>query len=61
VTDFAVDESLVHARAVGKPFGFDGRDRPVTFRLLHVFEIRDGHISRENAWLDVGAIVTQLA
>jgi ketosteroid isomerase-like protein len=31
------------------------------FRLLHVFEIRDGQIARENAWLDAGAIQAQLA
>jgi steroid delta-isomerase-like uncharacterized protein len=59
--DFAVDESLVHARAVGRPFGFEGRDRAVTFRLLHVFEFADGRIRRENAWLDVPAIISQLA
>lgn len=58
---FTVDESLVHARAVGNPFGFDGRNREVTFRLLHVFEITDGRIRRENAWLDVPAIISQLA
>jgi steroid delta-isomerase-like uncharacterized protein len=58
---FAVDEALVHARAVGNPFGFEGRNRAVTFRLLHVFEIADGRIRRENAWLDVPAIISQLA
>jgi steroid delta-isomerase-like uncharacterized protein len=57
---FVVDESVVHARATGRPLGFDGRDRPVTFRLLHVFDIEDGRIRRENAWLDTGAIVAQL-
>jgi steroid delta-isomerase-like uncharacterized protein len=59
--DFAVDESVVHARAVGNPFGFEGRNRALTFRLLHVFEITDGQIRRENAWLDVPAIISQLA
>src|SRR5689334_16614801 len=58
---FVVDESLVDAHAIGKPFGIDGRNRQLTFRLLHVFEIRNGLISRENAWLDVAAIMTQLA
>jgi len=58
--DFVVDESIVHARAIGRPFGFDGGDRPVTFRLLHVFDIEDGRIRRENAWLDTAAIVSQL-
>ena len=44
--DFVVDESLVLARAVGTPLGIPGRDRPLRFRLLHVFEVRDGLITR---------------
>jgi steroid delta-isomerase-like uncharacterized protein len=59
--DFVVDESIVHARAIGRPLGLDGGDRPVTFRLLHVFDIEDGRIRRENAWLDTAAIVAQLS
>jgi len=58
---FVVDESLVHARATGSPMGFEGGNRPVSFRLLHVFDIEDGRIRRENAWLDSAAIVTQLS
>jgi uncharacterized protein len=60
-TDFVVDESIVHARAIGRPLGFEGRDRQVSFRILHVFDIVDGRIQRENAWLDTAAIFTQLA
>ena len=26
--------------------------REISFRMLHVFEFRDGRISRENVWLD---------
>jgi steroid delta-isomerase-like uncharacterized protein len=59
-TGFVVDESIVHARAVGRPLGFEGRDRPVTFRILHVFDIDDGRIQRENAWLDTAAVLAQL-
>ena len=44
---FVVDESLVRATA---------NARPVTFRLLHVFEIENGRIRRENAWLDTTAL-----
>jgi hypothetical protein len=29
--------------------------------MLHVFEFRDGLISRENIWLDSAAIVEQLS
>jgi len=54
--DFLVDEVVWHGRAVGRPFGFEGRNRPFSHRLLHVLEFRDGRISRENVWLDFAAI-----
>jgi ketosteroid isomerase-like protein len=59
--DHAVDESILHGTAVGRPFGLEGRGRPVRTRLLHVFEFADGRISRESAWLDMRAIQEQLA
>ena len=58
---FLVDEVVWHGRAVGRPFGFDGRNRPFSHRLLHVLEFRDGLISRENVWLDFAAVAQQLA
>ncbi len=58
--DFLVDEVVWHGRAVGRPFGFDGRNRPFSHRLLHVLEFRDGLICRENVWLDFAAIAEQL-
>ena len=58
--DFLVDEVIWHGRAVGRPFGFEGRNRPFSHRLLHVLEFRDGLISRENVWLDFAAIAQQL-
>ena len=43
-------------------FGFEGRGRPLEFRLLHVLEFADdGRIARENVWLDTAAIAQQLA
>jgi hypothetical protein len=57
----AVDESILHATAIGRPFGFDGRGRQVNVRILHVFEFADGLISRENAWLDMQAMEGQLS
>lgn len=59
--DFAVDESLAEARAIGNPFGIAGRGRPIRFRLLHIFEFSNGLIARENAWLDLATIQRQLA
>ena len=58
---FMVDESLWQGRAPGRPFGLEGRDRPLEFRLLHVLEFADnGDIKRENVWVDLAAIVRQL-
>jgi hypothetical protein len=58
---FLVDESLWRGRAPGTPFGLDGKNRPLEFRLLHVVEFADdGDIKRENVWIDFAAIVAQL-
>jgi len=59
--DFLVDESLWRGKAPGKPFGLEGNDRPLEFRLLHVIEFaHNGHIKRENVWVDLAAIIRQL-
>jgi predicted ester cyclase len=59
--NFVVDESIWRGRAVGRPFGLDGRGRPLAFRMLHVLQFTDsGEIARENVWLDFAAIVAQL-
>jgi ketosteroid isomerase-like protein len=58
---FVVDETLWHGRIEdGRPFLCDGRRGQVSFRLLHVFELRDGKISREQVWCDLAAIQQQL-
>jgi len=58
---FMVDESLWKGRAPGRPFGLDGKDRPLAFRLLHVVEFTDaGAIRRENVWIDLAAVIAQL-
>jgi hypothetical protein len=60
--NFMVDESLWQGRAPGRPFGLDGRNRPLEFRLLHVIEFTgDGQIAREQVWLDLAAIIKQLS
>jgi hypothetical protein len=59
--NFLVDESLWRGRAAGRPFGIEGRNRPLEFRLLHVVEFAgNGDIRRENVWLDLAAILQQL-
>jgi predicted ester cyclase len=44
----------------GSFLGVPGQGRRITFRMLHVWEFRDGKIRRENVWLDGGTIVAQL-
>jgi hypothetical protein len=59
--NFLVDESLWRGRAPGRPFGLEGRDRPLEFRLLHVMEFSDsGDIQREQVWIDLASILQQL-
>ena len=60
--NLVVDESEVTAIALQPPFGLPvkGEGRPFRFRLLHIFELRDGLISREQAWFDTKEIERQL-
>jgi predicted ester cyclase len=59
--DFVVDESLWEGTAPGTPFGMPGGGRPLSFRLLHVFDMAgDGKIKRENVWIDLASIMQQL-
>ena len=59
--DFVVDEAIWHGTvANGRPFLLEGRSGKVSFRLLHVFELRDGKIASEQAWCDLAAIQHQL-
>src|SRR5215472_13631104 len=48
--NFVVDESF-----------FEGKGRTVRARLLHILEFAgDGKIQRENAWIDMAALMQQL-
>ncbi|MEQ9004825.1 MAG: ester cyclase [Pseudomonadales bacterium] len=59
--DFLVDESRWTGRAVGRPFGLEGRDRPLSFRLLHVVRFDDAErLAAEQVWVDLAAIQAQL-
>lgn len=59
--NFLVDESLWRGTAPGRPFGIEGRGRPLEFRLLHIIEFSEGgDISRENVWVDLAAVIAQL-
>lgn len=54
-------EAKVTGVVVGSMLGLPGNGRRVTFRIPHVFEFRDGLISRENGWLDTAAVAKQLS
>lgn len=58
--DFCVLEHQLAGTVPGELLGIPGNGRRIQFRILHVWEFRDGRISRENTWLDSAAIVAQL-
>ncbi len=59
--DFLIDESMWRGRAPGRPFGIEGKDRSLAFRLLHVIRFTDaGAIQGEQVWVDLAAIQQQL-
>ncbi len=55
-----LDESILTGHVEGEWAGIQGGGAPVEIRLLHVFEIRDGLISYENAWFDSAAVHRQV-
>jgi steroid delta-isomerase-like uncharacterized protein len=55
-----VDESILTGHVEGSFAGVEGHGAPVKFRILHVFDIRDGLISRENTWFDAAEVHRQI-
>jgi hypothetical protein len=59
--NFLIDESVWRGKAPGRPFGLEGKNRPLEFRLLHIIEVAGGgDIKRENVWIDLAAVLRQL-
>ncbi len=58
--DFCVTEHQWTGTVPGDFLGVPGNGKRISFRLLHVFEFRDGLISRENVWIDGGSAIAQL-
>jgi steroid delta-isomerase-like uncharacterized protein len=58
--DFCVVEHMCTSTVPGSFFGVPGHGRRVSFRLLHIWEFRDGRMSRENVWIDGGSVIAQL-
>lgn len=59
--DTMILEQSMTGTVIGEMLGIAGNGRRVTFRILHVFGFRDGLISREQVWIDSGAIMAQLS
>ena len=55
-----VDESILTGHVHGTWSGIDGGGAPVRVRILHVFELRDGLIARENAWFNAADVIRQV-
>ena len=58
--DFCVMEHRWSGGVPGSFLGVPGDGKRTSFRLLHVWDFKDGKISRENVWLDGADIVAQL-
>ena len=58
--DRVVDEALLTGHVAGAWAGVDGGGAPVSVRILHVFDIRDGLIERENTWFDSADVFRQV-
>lgn len=59
--DFCVIEHDWTGTVPGQFLGIAGTGRRISFRMLHVWEFREGRISRENVWLDGASITEQLS
>ena len=59
--DAMILDQQMTGTVTGTLLGLPGNGRRITFRILHVFEFKDGLISRENVWLDGAAIQQQLS
>jgi steroid delta-isomerase-like uncharacterized protein len=58
--DFCVIEHEWRGTVPGSLLGVPGDGKRISFRMLHIWEFRDGRISRENVWIDGGAVIAQL-
>lgn len=54
-------EAEMSADVIGEFMDIPGNGRNISFRILHVFEFDDALITREQVWLDTGAIAAQLS
>jgi steroid delta-isomerase-like uncharacterized protein len=55
-----VDEAILSGHVRGSFLGIEADGAPISFRILHVFDIRAGLIAREQAWFDTAAVICQI-
>lgn len=58
--NWVVDESRCTGHVQGEWAGVSGGGAPVTIRMLHLFEIREGLIAYENTWFDSADVLRQV-
>jgi len=58
--DSMILEQSMTGTVIGEMLGIPGNGRRITFRILHVFDFRDGLVAREQVWIDSAAVVAQL-
>ena len=59
--DAVILDQMMTGTVTGIFLGPPGNNRRISFRILHVFEFRNGLISRENVWIDGAAVQQQLS
>jgi steroid delta-isomerase-like uncharacterized protein len=57
---FVIDESILTGHVDGAWAGVQGEGAPVRIRILHVFNLKGGLISRENTWFDSADVTRQV-
>ncbi len=55
-----VDESILTGHVHGVWSGIAGEGAPVRVRILHVFDLENGLIARENTWFDAAEVMRQV-
>jgi steroid delta-isomerase-like uncharacterized protein len=58
---FVVDELIWEGHITGRIGSLVGNGRRVSRRILRIFEVRDGYLSRQSIYTDYAAIARQLA
>lgn len=53
-------EQMMTGTVIGEMLGIPGNGRRISFQIFHVFEFTGDLISREQVWIDTGAVVAQL-